>query len=110
MGVVANEGLFPEDAAVDIEGMETYLEDNLISPVERAGMEYLRNGRKRLPAILHSWRKAFATLDELEGRLGDTRFLAGNNVTREDICLASFVFCLNVCYWELFGLRHAPGY
>ena len=110
MRVVANEGLFPKDAAVDIEGMETYLEDDLIGPVERGGMEYLRNGRKPLPAILDSWRKAFATLDKLEGRLGNTRFLTGNNATGADICLASFVFCLNACYWKLFGLRHAPGY
>ena len=90
--------------------METYLEDNLIGPVERSGMEYLRNGGERSLAILDSWRKACVTLDELEGRLGNTRFLARNNLTRADICLGLFVFCLDACYWELFGLRRAPGY
>ena len=65
---------------------------------------------ERSPAILDLWRKAFATLDDLEGQLGNTRFLAENNATGADICLVSFVFYLDACYWEFFSLRHAPGY
>jgi len=110
LGVIAKEGLFPEEMTNDIEKMFLHLQNNLINPTENAGMEYLRNGNVETPLVFEARKKVLASLEELEGLLGQKRFLLGNNVTAVDIYLATFLFVLDACYFNAYGLRTAEGY
>jgi len=109
LGAIGKEGLFPEEMIEDIERMHTNIQRNLINPTTNAGMEYLRNGHEETPQVLDSRKRAFASLEGLEGLLGQKRFLLGDNVTGADICLSLFLFSLDACYCDAFGLRNAHG-
>ncbi|KAL7539733.1 hypothetical protein ACHAXR_009556 [Thalassiosira sp. AJA248-18] len=110
LGVIAKEGLFPKEMVSDIESMFSHLQNNLMIPTQTAGMEYLRNGNEESPLVLNSREKLFASLKELEGMLGQKRFLLGNNVTGVDVYLAMCFFKLEACDMDAFSLTKAEGY
>ena len=121
LGVIAKEGLFPEEmykqvslaneAVNGIAVMASRLQNDLLTPSETAGLEFLRNGRREdSPTVVEARKKVVATLEELDNLLGKKRFLLGDYVTGPDVYLGMFLFILDSSYWEAYELRKAEGY
>mmetsp|Transcript_10703 Transcript_10703/g.23217 ORF Transcript_10703/g.23217 Transcript_10703/m.23217 type:complete len:1490 (-) Transcript_10703:187-4656(-) len=108
-GVIAKEGLFPIGTVDDAEKMFSHLQANLFTPTETAGVECLRSGNAESPIVIEARKKVFKSLEELEGLLGQNRFLLGNDVTAVDIHLATFLFAFDACYYDAHALRMTEG-
>ncbi|MFV8782003.1 glutathione S-transferase family protein [Microbulbifer sp. SA54] len=101
--------LYPAELQADIDGLNSYLYDNLNNGVYQAGFATTQF------AYSEAYTRVFAALDELESRLDDCRaFLFGETLTESDIRLFVTLVRFDAAYYSLFKcnrntLREMPN-
>lgn len=102
LGVIPIEGLCPAGEMELIESVYSDLSSSIFN-IETLGNDIL-SGRADAADIYHAVQRMSDKLKELDGLLGDKRFLMGANLTGVDVVLAMFLFRFDACYIPLFGL------
>jgi len=99
--------LYPEDLRAEIDALNDRIYPNLNNGVYRAGFATTQ------VAYEEAFNQVFATLDELEARLGDgRRFLCGERLTEADVRLFVTLVRFDAAYHGLFkcNLRRLADY
>lgn len=98
--------LYPAALRAEIDQVNAFVYDNVNNGVYRCGLA------KSQPAYEAAFAKLFAALDELEARLGRTRWLVGGRFTEADLRLFPTLARFDTVYYVLFkcNLRRLVDY
>lgn len=98
--------LYPEDRRDEIDAVNAFVYENVNNGVYRCGFA---TGQAPYEAAFKS---LFKALDELEKRLGNSRYLVGNALTEADIRLFTTLVRFDAAYYPLFkcNLRRIADY
>ena len=98
--------LYPQDRRDEIDAVNDYVYENINNGVYRCGFATSQEPYEE------AFAKVFAALDEIEARLGRSRFLVGDTLTEADIRLFTTLVRFDACYYVLFkcNLRRIADY
>ena len=103
---LAREDYYPKELRTEIDAVNDLVYANVNNGVYRAGFALAQE------AYEEAFKKLFAALDQLEARLGKSRYLAGNRITEADWRLFVTLIRFDAVYHNLFScnLRKIADY